>query len=146
MIKEYIRKQFNKVLALNGLGDCQDSTSVLTTKRWSFRKGNKTEFGIDIAIVCKNKNGWHRLIHQKTGLACLDRYYWNEVKDSADLEEKAGRIKLIKKWNEVRDTYRDKKNMYLCRNDNTHPSFIVYIESVNEIYNKYFFSGGKRKK
>ena len=30
-IKEYIRKQFNTVLKANGWGDCQDSTSALTT-------------------------------------------------------------------------------------------------------------------
>ena len=30
-IKEYIKKQFNKVLRKNGWGDCQDSKSALTT-------------------------------------------------------------------------------------------------------------------
>ena len=40
-------------------------------------------------------------------------------------------------WDEVRDTYLEKKNFYLCRNDHNHPSFIVYVETVNQVYNKY---------
>ena len=39
----------------------------------------------------------------------------------------------------MRDTYLDKKNMYLRRPlDHYHLSFIVYIESMNEVYNKYY--------
>jgi len=93
VVKEYIRKQFNRILSSNGWDDCQDSKSVLTTGRRAFKKGNQTAFSIDIAITCKYNNSWQRLIHQKTGLACLDRYYWNEVCDSRGLEEK---IRVIK--------------------------------------------------
>ena len=39
-------------------------------------------------------------------------------------------------WEEVREKYLDKKNMYLKRNDHYHPSFVCYIEAVNEIYSK----------
>lgn len=114
-IKEYVRKQFNKVLKANGWGDCQDSTSALTTEKRVFKQGNKTAFSIDIAITCKNNVGGRKLIHEKTGFVNRDRYYWNEV----------------------RDTYLQKKNIYLRRNDDSHPSFIVYIETVNQIYYKY---------
>ena len=138
-IKEYIRKQFNKVLSSNGWGDCQDSTSAFTTEKRVFKKGNQTAFKIDIAITCKYLNNWQRLIHQKTGLVILDGYYWNEVKDSGRLEEKVRALKSEDLWDEVRDTYLEKKNFYLCRKDHTHPSFIVYVEAVNQIYNKYFW-------
>lgn len=137
-IKEYIRKQFNKILSSNGWGDCHDSTSAFTTGKYSFKKGNKTEFSIDIAIACKYHNNWQRLIHQKTGIISLDRYYWNEVWDSRYLEERVYEIKLRKRWDDVRKRYLEKKNLYLCRNDDMHPSFIIYIESVNEIYYKLF--------
>lgn len=63
---------------------------------------------------------------------------WNEIPDSRWLEEKVYAIKLNHLWGEVRSTYLEKKNLYLQRNDNTHPSFIVYIESVNQVYYKYF--------
>lgn len=41
-------------------------------------------------------------------------------------------------WNEVIDEYREKKNLYLCRQDYNHPSFNVYVETVNQVFNKYF--------
>lgn len=137
-IKEYVRKQFNKVLCSNGWDDCEDSTSALTTKERVFKKGNQTAFSIDLAITCKYLNNWQRLIHQKTGFANLDRYYWNEVQDSGRLEEKVRALKSENLWGEVRDTYLDKKDFYLCRNDHNHPSFVIYVETVNQIYNKYF--------
>lgn len=31
-----------------------------------------------------------------------------------------------------------KKNMYLRRQDYNHPSFNVYVETVNQVFNKYF--------
>lgn len=137
-IKEYVRKQFNKVLCSNGWDDCEDSTSAITTGKYSFQNGNKTKFSIDIAITCKYLNNWQRLIHQKTGFTFLDRYYWNEVQNSGRLKEKVRALKYEDLWDEVRRIYLDKKNFYLCRNDYNHPSFIVYVETVNQIYNNIF--------
>lgn len=137
-IKEYVRKQFNKVLYANGWGDCQDSTSAFTTEERAFKKGNQTAFKIDLAMTCKYHNNWQRLIHQKTGFVSLDRYYWNEVQDSGRLEEKVRALKSENLWGEVRTAYLGKKNFYLCRNDYNHPSFIVYVEAVNQIYDQYF--------
>lgn len=68
----------------------------------------------------------------------MDRYYWNEVQNSGRLEEKVNVIKSENLWGEVRTAYLDKKKFYLCRNDYNHPSFIVYVEAVNQVYNKYF--------
>lgn len=137
-IKEYIRKQFNVILNKNGWRDCMDSTSVLTTEKRYFTKGNHTEFSIDLAIVFNNRDGWHRLIHEKTGIVALDRYYWNLVPDSRDLFDKVSNIKDEHLWNEVIDEYLEKKNMYLRRQDYNHPSFNVYVEAVNQVYSRYF--------
>ena len=137
-IKEYIRKQFNVILNKNGWNDCMDSTSVLTTEKRHFTKGNHTEFSIDLAIVFNDRNGCHRLIHEKTGVTAWDRYYWNSVPDSRNLFDKVAAIKDEHLWNEVIDEYLEKKNMYLRRQDYNHPSFNVYIETVNQVFNKYF--------
>ncbi len=137
-IKEYVRKQFNIILKRNGWNDCMDSTSVLTTKKRHFTKGNYTEFSIDLAIVFNNRDGWHRLIHDKTGFTVWDRYYWNLVPDSRDLFDKVTDIKDEHLWNEVINVYLEKKNMYLRRQDYNHPSFNVYVETVNQVFNKYF--------
>ena len=137
-IKEYVRKQFNIILKRNGWSDCMDSTSVLTTEKRHFTKGNHTEFSIDLAIVFNNRDGWHRLIHDKTGFAAWDRYCWNIVPNSRDLFDKVTGIKDEHLWNEVIDVYLEKKNMYLRRQDYNHPSFNVYVEAVNQVFNKYF--------
>ena len=137
-IKPYIQEQFNAVLQKNGWGDCQDSTSALTTERRYFTKGNHTEFSIDLAIVQERNNSWYRLIHQKTGIVQLDQWYWNEAPHSHGLDRRVDILKENDLWLKVRDAYLEKKNMYLSRQDHDHPSFIVYIEAVNEVYCKYF--------
>ena len=48
----------------------------------------------------------------------------------------------MKIWQEVRNKYLEKKNMYLSWQDHNHPSFAVYVEAMNEVYNKYFNGGG----
>lgn len=137
-IKEHIQKHFNAVLNNNGWSNCQDSTSALSTKLQHFTEGNKTEFKIDLAIVCESHYGWERLIHRKTGFVDCDQWYWNEAPNSRGLVDKVYDIKDENLWQEVRELYLDKKNMYLRRGDHNHPSFIVYIETINEIYSKYF--------
>lgn len=135
-IKESARKSFNKVLQEYSLGDCEDSTSSLTTGKIHFVKGNPTEFSMDVCIVCRDtEEHFHRLMHQKTGFTYWDRYYWNEAPHSAEVQEKAKYIKKKGKWELVRKQYLDIKNRYLWQNDHDHPSFICYIEAVNNVYN-----------
>ena len=140
-LKNYVKDKFDYVLNKNGWGYSKDSTSCLTTR---FQKiddiNNDTKFSIDLAIVHGNSNDgtWFRLIHKKTGDVNTDEWYWNEAPHSKGLREKVSKIKENGYWEDVRKAYLEKKNMYLRRNDNNHPSFICYIESVNETYKKYF--------
>lgn len=141
-IKTYVRQVFDEILDNAELNHCQDSTSALTTDQITFTKGNKTPFSIDLCIIRLDRNGsWYRLIHRKTGFEQWDQYYWNEARQSRGL---ADRVKWLKKhdhWLEVRNTYLVKKNRYLTINDHDHPSFICYIEAVNEVYYSYNSSG-----
>ena len=76
------------------------------------------------------------LFTRKAGFVQYDRYYWNAVTNSARLQEMEEALKPDY-WQEVRETYINKKNMYLQRPlDYSHPSFICYVEAVNEVYNK----------
>lgn len=135
-LKECARKSFNKALKEHGWGDCDDSTSSLTTEKRHFLKGNPTEFSMDVCIVCRDtEEHFHRLKHKKTGFTYLDEYYWNEAPHSAGIQKKAKYIKKRGKWQLVRAQYLDIKNRYLQRNDHDHPSFICYIEAVNNVYN-----------
>ena len=135
-LKECARKSFNKALNKHGWWNCEDSTSSLTTKKRHFVKGNPTSFSMDVCIVCRDtEETFYRLIHQKTGFTYWDKYYWNEAPHSAGVKKKVKYIKKRGKWELVRKQYLDIKNRYLCQNDHDHPSFICYIEAVNNVYN-----------
>lgn len=135
-IKELVRKSFNKVMRRKGLKDVDDSTSSLTTKKLYLESNPEIEFSIDLAIVTMNTNGkWYRLKHEKTGYFYDDRYYWNEAPNSKGYNEKAIKIKKAQCWELVREEYKNIKNKYLTCNDHDHPSFICYIEAVNNVYN-----------
>lgn len=135
-IKECARKSFNKALQAHYLGDCDDSKSSLTSKKIHFKNGNTTRFSIDVGIVCRDENdNYYRLIHKKTGWTVYDEYYWVESPQSKKLKMKADYIKKHGKWVLVREQYRKIKNRYLTRNDYNHPSFVCYIEAVNNVYN-----------
>ncbi len=135
-IKEAVRKAFNKALALHEWGDCQDSKSALTTERRHFLKGNPTEFSIDVCIVVRDEDdNYYRLIHEKTGYRAYDRYFWNEAPHSCDVFDKAVYIKDCGEWQALKEEYKRIKNLYLQHNDNNHPSFVCYVEAVNNVYN-----------
>lgn len=129
-LKDTIRKELNKLLGKK-FRDAQDSTSVLTAR---FIDNGKRLFSFDLAIIIKNcQEKYFRLIHDKDN----DCFYWNEVPYSLDVEEKVTELKENGWWQDVRDVYLEKKNMYLTRNDTLHPSFIVYVESVNQVFNEF---------
>lgn len=135
-IKETVRKAFNRVLRNNGLRDVSDSKIPLTTAPFYYRDDEDIEFTIDVCIVRKCNGRWKRLKHEKTGIFQEDKYYWNIAPNSNNYSEKAKIIKTIPGyWGKVREQYKKLKNMYLTRNDNDHPSFICYIEAINNIYN-----------
>ncbi len=137
-IKELVRKAFNRVMQKNKLHDVEDSGSSLTTKPICFKDNPRIEFSIDLAIVTMNDGGiWERLIHDKTGFMSYDKYYWNRVQNSTEMWEKARALKREGYWNIVRKQYLMIKDTYLRRNEH-HPSFVCYIEAVNNVYNQYF--------
>lgn len=154
-LKECARKSFNKALQKYGLHNCEDSTSSLTSKLICFNSENNAcnynniyttcfynnknnrVFSIDICITTQDtKNNYYkRLIHEKTGFVSNDKYYWNIVPQSKALKKKAEYIKKCGKWSLVRQQYINIKNNYLSQNDYNHPSFVCYVEAVNNVYN-----------
>lgn len=135
-IKECVRKSFNKALKVNDLDDCNDSTVPLTTELIYFTEGNDTEFRMDVCITARYEDdNYYRLVHEKTGFALYDRYFWNIAPNSKRINEKVDYIKKCSKWMLVRQQYEKIKNMYLIRNDYNHPSFVCYVEAVNNVYN-----------
>ena len=139
-LKDTIRILLDKAEKLNCFSESQDSTSCLTALL-HFKDDPTVKFKFDVAIVSRNSKGkLCRLIHNKNAWGYgKDQYVWNEIPDSHDIAQKTRRLKAEGLWLTVRDRYIDRKNMYLSRWwDKDHPSFIAYIETVNEIYYQYF--------
>ena len=139
LLKDTIRNALNKAVGGKFFSDAQDSTSCLTALL-HFNDTPNVEFSFDVAITTKNKNGnYMRLIHNKNVYALgSDQYTWNEVPNSHQVKDRADKLKRAGLWQKVRDRYLEKKNMYLFRQDHNHPSFVVYVEAVNEVYSKIF--------
>ena len=143
LLKETVRNALNRAERNELFSDAQDSTSCLTAILY-FENSPDVEFKFDIAITTKNKNGnYMRLIHNKNVYALgRDQYTWNEVPHSHQVKDRADELKEAGLWQKVRERYLEKKNMYLSWQNHNHPSFVVYVEAVNEVYNKYFNGGG----
>ena len=138
LLKETVRNALNWAERNEFFSDAQDSTSCLTAILY-FEKSPDIKFKFDVAITTKKNGNYMRLIHNKNVYALgLDQYTWNEVPNSHQVKDKADEIKEEGLWQEVRDRYLEKKNMYLSRQDRNHPSFVVYVEAVNEVYSQHF--------
>ena len=141
-IKELVMDTFNGFLPDQDWGYCKDSTSAITTERIHFEGYEDIQFSIDVAITCKDTDGnWWRLVNKKTGIYQNDSWVWEQAPASKGLEKRVEKLKKNSKyWQEVRNRYKEKKNMYLGRPDEkeNHPSFNVYIETINEIYYNHF--------
>lgn len=136
-LKDTIRVTLDKATGFTCFRESHDSTSVLTAIL-SFKDEPQVQFSFDVAVVAKNKSGTMcRLIHNKNawGLG-RDQYTWCEVPNSKNVYDKAKRIKEAGLWLDVRKRYVDLKNHYLELQDTNHPSYVIYVETVNEIYNK----------
>lgn len=139
-LKDTVCVLLDKAAGLQCFSESKDSTSCLTALL-HFKDEQTVEFKFDVAIVARNSKGTLcRLIHNKNILICGNKQYvWNEVPNSHDVAQKAKRIKAAGVWLDVREQYVRLKEMYLTRCwDKDHPSFIVYIEAVNNVYNQYF--------
>lgn len=139
-LKDTVRILLDEATGLHYFSESKDSTSCLTSIL-HFKDESTVEFSFDVAIVAKNTDGTLcRLIHNKNAWGYgIDQYVWNEVPYSRDVTIKARQIKAAGLWLDVRNEYVSLKEMYLSRWwDKEHPSFVVYIEAVNNVCNKYF--------
>ena len=142
-LKKFIKERFDFVLTKNGWHNSQDSKSALSTEKRYFPEFEEISFSIDLAIIKLMGSSWYRLIHEKTGVVANDKWFWNEGPHSNGLNERVDWLKNHNLWESsknvkgVRETYLDKKNMYLTCNDENHSSFNCYIEAVNEVYFRY---------
>lgn len=130
-----LRKSRSRVVRGGQFSDGKDSTSVITALMYTSGILSQVAFSFDLAILARDEDGtYYRLIHDKGS----GSYHWGEAPSVHRVREKADAIKSKRRWADVRDRYKEKKNMYLKRQDKNHPSFIVYVETINEVYRRYF--------
>ena len=131
-IKDAVQKCFNRVLRTYKQRDCNDSKSCLTSKLITLPEYPYIKFSIDVAIINEDTDGsWYRLIHDKH----KGQYYWNKASNDFEIQEKSAYIKECSEWQAVHNEYLYLKDLYLRLNDRNHPSRVLYIESVNNVYN-----------
>ena len=106
---------------------CQDSTSAITIRKVV---NGKLEFSFDVAILAKSSKGnYCRLIHDKK----LEKYDWNPIPDSKEVYERLNELKSNGYWEDIKELYLSKKNMYLRKNENR-CSFEIFVETINELW------------
>lgn len=105
------------------------STSSLTYLAHAEER-KRLVFSFDAAII-REREGKYKLVHDKG----QNQFVWNQVPYSKRLDEKAAAIRKADCWDDVEKAYLDLKNMYLRRQqEKNHPSFVVYVEAVNQVY------------
>lgn len=146
-LKETVKAVLNQVVQGTYFSDGHDSTSVLTSILF-FRDNPSVQFKFDVALLTRNEKGtWQRLIHNKNavGFGQIGQYTWCPVPNSKDVSGKAKAIKDCNMWDLVRNNYLDRKNYYLEKQDKDHPSFVCYVEAVNQVYYQLFGKGGNNR-
>lgn len=128
-LKNIIRERLDDLINNKKFSYGKGSTSSITYLAYS-EDGKKVMFSFDVALIWEREIQY-KLVHDKG----KNLFIWNQIRDSKDLEKKIFEIKSKKRWNSVRSRYLKMKNDYLSQGDTTHPSFVVYIEAVNQVYN-----------
>ena len=132
-LKNTVLTSLNEIVGKTLFSDGHDSTAVITSFLYLENTPN-VKFKFDVAIIAENERGdYCRLIHDKR---YYRRYVWCEVPSSKDVRKKADKLKKLGYWSDVREVYKKLKNHYLSIQDNNHPSFTVYVEAVNRVYQK----------
>ena len=125
--KDLVRKRLDQVLTEHGCSNGQDSTSAIT---YSHLNGSAPDFCLDICILKKEKDdAMSRLVHHKND---PDNFTWDTRKDFSDLNRRENLIASSGKWEMLRDKYLKLKEKYAS--DPEHPSFVVYSEAVNLVW------------
>lgn len=136
-LADVVKRQFMEAIsfALKGTkySNPQDSTSAITIKVID-RKNKKVEHSCDFAIIYYDEdiidNGYFYLKNIKS----QNKYSFEFRKLSVDIEAKLSEILKYKNgWNAIREEYLKIKN---ANKDINKHSFSLYLEAVNNIYNK----------
>lgn len=131
-LKDYVMEHLDDMIAeeYEDWKYCQDSKAAITIRRVV---NGRLDFSTDIAILAKNSNGQYcRLLHDKQ----RQKYDWAPVSNSEKVYERFRKLKNYGYWEDIRELYLKKKNHYLSIQDKEHPSFVVFVETIKEVWDK----------
>lgn len=137
-LKRVIRETLDSISMGVNVSFGQDSRSAVTILEFT-APAKPPEFHADLAILSKNINGdFQRLIHNKQ--IPLEGYTWNQLPDSNRVGKRAAVLRQQGYWADVRKAYLDRKNWYLRRPLSPRSSFEIYVETVNEMFQRFHLS------
>lgn len=131
-LKDYVMEHLDDMIAeeYEDWKYCQDSKAAITIRRVV---NGRLDFSADIAILAKNSNGQYcRLLHDKQ----RQKYDWAPMSNSEKVYERFRKLKNYGYWEDIQELYLKKKNYYLSIQDKEHPSFVVFVETIKEVWDK----------
>lgn len=131
-LKDYVMEHLDDMIAeeYEDWKYCQDSKAAITIRRVV---DGRLDFSADIAILARNSNGQYcRLLHDKQ----RQKYDWAPVPNSEKVYERFRKLKNYGYCEDIRELYLKKKNHYLSIQDKEHPSFVVFVETIKEVWDK----------
>lgn len=131
-LKDYVMEHLDDMIAeeYEDWKYCQDSKAAITIRRVV---DGRLDFSADIAILARNSNGQYcRLLHDKQ----RQKYDWAPVPNSEKIYERFRKLKNYGYWEDIQEKYLEKKNSYLSKQDKDHPSFVVFVETIKEVWDR----------
>lgn len=131
-LKDYVMEHLDDMIAeeYEDWKYCQDSKAAITIRRVV---DGLLDFSADIAILARNSNGQYcRLLHDKQ----RQKYDWAPVPNSEKIYERFRKLKNYGYWEDIQEKYLEKKNRYLSKQDKNHPSFVVFVETIKEVWDR----------
>ena len=137
-IKHRLMSELDTKAIRLGFRNGQDSTSAITYIHPEVKDYCIPKFHVDIGIILISDQHSGRLIHHKD----TNTYVWETPVHYDDLAGRAAAIRRSGLQNRLREVYLDRKNHYLDIGDPYHPSYIVYVEAVNQVWQQMQSQGG----
>ena len=129
---EKVKEALNTVLFNKELKEVNEFKYSYKTYKMHWLSRPKDNFTFEFFVITNNNGNYSRVIIKKDQLVELP------MLNKDDLDKKESRIRFSRLWEEVTSSYLNKLNMYEKREDTNHPSFVCFIESINEVYHKNF--------
>lgn len=127
-LKAVIRKECDKVFK-EDFSYGGDSVHAI---RYRKTTNGKVVFRLDVGIhwIEAEQEMTKHLVRNKDNSG----WHWEERGDSSNIKTKVEAIGKAGLRAKLEEIYLEKKNMYLKRQDDDHPSSVVYLEAVNEVF------------